>query len=527
MRPVLLPAIAILAIAAVIVLAVTGGFSPRSGPSGEPGAGGTKVRQAAVAGMFYPAQAEELGKMIDDFLAAAKPPPVENVRALVCPHAGYVYSGAVAACAYKQLVGRDVDAVIVLAPTHYVGFKGAFVSDVEAYETPLGRAAVVPLAKELMKQGPFICEPPYRINRPGWWRQSPKDLPAFGQDKPDTWEHSLEVQVPFLQKVAPKAGIVPVTCGEMDPMEVAQALAGHLNDRTILVASSDLSHYLPYEEAKESDRGCISAVLRLSPGSVKGQDACGIGPIQTLVHLARQKGWKAKLLDYRNSGDTAGDKSAVVGYAAIAFYQPSQAESQPATAAGNEDDHTPEERKFLLELARRALTEAVVNRRLVSVDSSTIPDKLMERKGCFVTLNKEGKLRGCIGHIFPQKPLYRSVIENAVLSALKDTRFAPVQSAELADIQIEISVLTVPQRLPFSSPDDLLAKLRPRTDGVVLRVGAQQATYLPQVWEQIPGKTEFLGNLSQKAGLAPDAWKQQGVIIETYQDEAFRESGGK
>jgi hypothetical protein len=313
----------------------------------------------------------------------------------------------------------------------------------------------------------------------------------------------------------------------MDPLEVAQALAGHLNDRTILVASSDLSHYLPYEEAKESDRGCISAVLRLSPGSVKGQDACGIGPIQTLVHLARQKGWKAKLLDYRNSGDTAGDKSAVVGYAAIAFYQPSQAESQPATAAGNEDDHTPEERKFLLELARRALTEAVVNRRLVSVDSSTIPDKLMERKGCFVTLNKEGKLRGCIGHIFPQKPLYRSVIENAVLSALKDTRFAPVQSAELADIQIEISVLTVPQRLPFSSPDDLLAKLRPRTDGVVLRVGAQQATYLPQVWEQIPGKTEFLGNLSQKAGLAPDAWKQQGVIIETYQDEAFRESGGK
>ncbi len=158
------------------------------------------------------------------------------------------------------------------------------------------------------------------------------------------------------------------------------------------------------------------------------------------------------------------------------------------------------------------------------VDIASVPPRLVERKGCFVTLTKKGELRGCIGHIVPVRPLYIAVMENAVNAAVNDPRFPEVRKNELDQIEVEVSVLTIPQRLEFTSPEDLLAKLRPKVDGVVLRVGQKQSTYLPQVWEQLPEKVDFLKNLSKKAGLAEDAWRQKDVVIETYQDEAFKES---
>jgi len=149
----------------------------------------------------------------------------------------------------------------------------------------------------------------------------------------------------------------------------------------------------------------------------------------------------------------------------------------------------------------------------------------MEPKGCFVTLKKNGQLRGCIGHILPQEPLYRAVMDNARSAATRDTRFPrPVQPEELEEIEIEVSVLTVPQRLEFDTPDDLLNKLRPRVDGVVLRIGRRQSTYLPQVWEDLPEKETFLGHLSAKAGLPPGAWQTPETAVWTYQAEAFKES---
>jgi hypothetical protein len=526
MKPMIwLGIVGIVAVAVAIVLAVMGTPAPDRKAAGTQPAREPKVRQAAVAGLFYPSHAEELAKTVDQFLAEVKAPAVENLRALVCPHAGYPYSGMVAAVAYKQLTRRSIDTVLILGPSHYAAFKGAYIPDVDAYETPLGKVMLSPLAKELARQQPFASNVQSQVQRPNWWRQSPKELPAFGQETPDTWEHSLEVQIPFLQKVAPKATIVPIVYGDVDGQEVAKALAGHINQNTVLVASSDLSHYMPYETAKHLDQACVSAVLQLDMQRMRQQEACGKGPILTLMHLAREKGWQAKLLDYRNSGDTAGDKAGVVGYAAIAFYQSSTPGTAPATApAAEARGYSLIERRFLLSLARMTLTEAVTNRRVQPIDLATVPPRLVERKGCFVTLTKKGKLRGCVGYITPEKPLFQAVMENAVHAALNDRRFAPVEKSELGDIEVEISVLTVPQPLQFDSPDDLLAKLRPGKDGVVLRVGQQQATYLPQVWEQIPKKEDFLSHLAEKAGLPQNAWREKGAVIETYQDEAFKES---
>jgi len=488
-----------------------------------------RVRQPAVAGIFYPADAQTLRKAVDDFLAAAKAPRLEQARGLICPHAGYRFSGSTAAEAYKQLTGRGFQTVVVLAPSHYADFKGASIPDVDAYRTPLGSIPLSPKAKVLAKIRPFVTDPPCRVQRPGWWRQASKEIPAFGDDTPHTWEHSLEVQLPFLQRTLDGFELIPVVMRNADPAAVAKVLAEHvLNDRTLFVASSDLSHYYPYQTAKVLDRQCCQAIVNLDIQDMARQEACGKEPILTLMHLARLKGWQAKLLRYRNSGDTAGDKSSVVGYAAIAFYgpgRPARPASRPATQPrGPDQTYTPRERDFLLKLARQSLIQTVTSGKLPAMDPRSIADKLKEKKGCFVTLTKDGRLRGCIGHILPQEPLYKAVMHNARSAALMDKRFPPVQPGELDQIEIEISVLTVPKPLAYNSPVELLSQLRPGIDGVLLRVGSHQATYLPQVWRQIPSKGLFLSNLAVKAQLQPSAWKGKDASVWTYQAEAFAEA---
>ena len=348
--------------------------------------------------------------------------------------------------------------------------------------------------------------------RPPWWTQAPKPAPPVGEDTPETWEHSVEVQVPFLQKTLPHFKILPVIFGDTDPEQVARILAGTIDDKTMVVASSDLSHYHTYDVAKDLDNRCIGAILKLDIDSMKTQEACGKAPILTLMCLAREKGWKAQLLDCRNSGDVTGDKDRVVGYAAIAFYAPAP------------ENFAAPEKKFLLDLARTTLVHVATNGNLPEVSAKDVPPKLAETKACFVTLTENGALRGCIGHIFPQEPLYQAVVDNAQSAATRDWRFPPVQSDEVGKIKIEISVLTEPQPLRFNSPEDLLGKLQPYEDGVVLKIGSRGATFLPQVWEQIPDKVEFLNHLSEKAGCEPSAWKGRETSISIYHVEAFEES---
>jgi AmmeMemoRadiSam system protein A len=478
------------------------------------------VRPAAVAGLFYPSTKASLEKEIDEYLAAAKPAGIKQLRGLVVPHAGYRYSGPTAAVGYKQVVGRDIRTVVVLSPSHYAAFQGALVTEADAYETPLGRVSLAPMARELGAHRPFVVRPPCRVERPSWSSQSPREIPPRGEELPDTWEHSLEVQVPFLQKTVADFKLVPIVFGDVDPEAVARELAKRLDEKTLIVASSDLSHYHPDKKARDLDTTCIEAVCRLNCQWMAEQEACGKTPILTLMHIARSKGWKTRLLDYRNSGDTSGDRSAVVGYAAIAFFEPEgAAEALPAPTSG----WTPAHRKTLLTLARQSLGDSVRSGKAPEVDLAKYDAKLAGPRACFVTLTKKGDLRGCIGHIFPREPLVKAVVHNAAAAALEDPRFPPVGAQELGEIDIEVSILTLPEHLESKSPEDLLAKLRPKIDGVVLRVGRRQATYLPQVWEQLPEKESFLSHLAEKAGLNAADWKRPEAEVLVYQVEAFHE----
>jgi len=501
--------------------------------------GTTRVRAPAVAGLFYPKDEKALSKMLDGFLEVVPTQSVTNVRALICPHAGYEFSGPVAAHAYKTIVGRDFETVIILAPSHYADFRGASVPATDAYETPLGRVPVSEKAKLLAKQSPFVLEPRCLVQRPGWSGMASKPAPPAGEDTPETWEHSVEVQIPFLQKVLKNFSIVPVVFGDADPETVATALADIVDDKTLVVVSTDLSHYHSYDEAKALDERCVKAICDMDIRRMKAQEACGKMPVLALMHLAKLKGWTPQLLDCRNSGDTSGDKSrGVVGYAAIAFSGPAakaqeiskpsaeQASAQPESKPAAEKSaaaFSAEERKFLLDLARQTLKSAAAGGGLPKPKSDAVPAALRESKGCFVTLTEGGQLRGCIGNILPAGPLYEAVVENAQNAALRDFRFAPVTPDEVDKIHIEISVLTEPQPLEFKSPEDLLNKLQPHKDGVVLKIGGRGATFLPQVWEQLPDKVEFLSHLSQKAGCGPSDWRGKDVSVSIYHVEAFEE----
>ena len=321
-----------------------------------------RVIGPAVAGMFYPRHEQTLAAMVDKLLAEAKSQKIERLRGLVCPHAGYEYSGKTAAIGYKQVAGRKFHTVIILGPSHHALFDGAALPAADAMETPLGPVPLSPKVAELAKKKPFAINPHCeRLERPDWWTESPqRELPPFGEDTPFTWEHSVEVQVPFLQRVLGNFSIVPVVLGQVDPEAVGEALLPLLDDDTLLVASSDLTHYLPYDRAKRLDTITVRTICTLDGDLLEQEElasgtwlACGKLPIRALMHVARAKGWKAKLLDYRNSGDTTGKKEAVVGYSAIAFYEPETANGKAAApAVERPEGYSAAQHKVLLELAR-------------------------------------------------------------------------------------------------------------------------------------------------------------------------------
>jgi len=203
---------------------------------------------------------------------------------------------------------------------------------------------------------------------------------------------------------------------------------------------------------------------------------------------------------------------------------PKPASEAPITqSAPQRADYSSQDRRTLVKLARIALVRAVRDGKLADVPAG-LPGHLLEKKGCFVTLTESGQLRGCIGNIFPELPLAQAVVQNARSAALNDNRFSPVTPEELDQIAIEVSILSVPAPLKFTSPEDLLQKLKPHQDGVVLNIGQRRATFLPQVWEQLPDATEFLNHLAVKAGLTAAAWRGPETQVMTYRVEAFQES---
>lgn len=414
------------------------------------------------------------------------------VKFLVAPHAGYVFSGPVAAKAYA-LVPDSVRTVFLIGPSHHQWFNGVHVTDAQWFRTPLGLVRVDRDIVKLIKDLPPCVRVP-----------SAEEL-----------EHSIEVQLPFLQTRLDDFSIVPLLTGKVDPQAVAELIAPFLDDTTLVVASTDLSHFLNQTEARRADDASIETVLA---GDAEGFiDGCGEAALRVVMELARRFELRPCLLDKRTSYETAPDLGSpirVVGYASLVYVKESELEEQ-------EFEIVYDQKKYLLSLARRRL-EAAVYRKEFGEEETAPPQDLDQNQGCFVTLTSMGRLRGCIGYIEPLKPLYQAVMDNVVNAAMQDPRFSPVHATELDHIRIEISVLSRPRPLEFSSPEDLLSKLEPGKHGVILRKGAFESTFLPQVWDQLPEKVMFLEHLAMKAGMAKDDWKS--AEVKTYTAVHFSES---
>ncbi|WOB07522.1 AmmeMemoRadiSam system protein B [Piscinibacter gummiphilus] len=460
------------------------------------------VRPAAVAGTFYPGDAASLRSALAAHLAAAGTAPgaARAPKLIVVPHAGYVYSGDVAALAYAELArwhGR-ITRVVLLGPVHRVPVRGLAAPTVASFDTPLGEVALDREAIAALRELPQVVL----------------------ADRPHAMEHSLEVQLPFLQQVLGEGfRLVPLAVGDASPSEVAQVLERLWGgDETLIVVSSDLSHYLPYAQAQARDGATVERILHFAT-DLEGDEACGAAPLNGALQLARAKGLVPRLLGVRNSGDAKAGlagRDRVVGYGAVAFDQPaSQAHTDPHAHA---DALGP----TLIAHARSAIAEALG----VEPPQGRLPDlaALAQPGATFVTLHDDdGELRGCIGRLEAARPLLDDVRANAVAAAFHDPRFPPLRVDEWLSVRVEVSLLDRPETLEVQTEAEALAALEPGEHGVIFEWRGHRATYLPQVWEQLPDARSFLASLKRKAGLAADFWAPE-VRLSRYRVRKFEEA---
>jgi AmmeMemoRadiSam system protein B/AmmeMemoRadiSam system protein A len=451
-----------------------------------------RTREPAVAGTFYPADPEVLHQQLTEWLEK-RPAQQHAPKAIIVPHAGYIYSGELAAQAYASLSGvRDkVKTVILLGPAHRVYFRGIAAPSADEFRTPLGSVSIDQNTIEKMVESfPFV-----------------QRLPQSHRD-----EHCLEVQLPFLQEMLENFRLIPLVVGDTTPQQVDKVIDYLWGDAsTLIVISSDLSHYHDYATAKTLDGQTAQAIESLQPQNLNGERACGFLPVSGLLLAARRRHMTPERVGLCNSGDTAGDKSRVVGYGAWML----------AEDASDRKDLTGEQKQALKELALASIKHGLETGKAVSVNEFSAEHELScelpEYDGAaFVTLEKNGELRGCIGSLAAYRPLDHDIAENAFAAAFRDPRFTPLSPEELDEIDISISVLTEPELMVFKSEEDLVAQIRPGVDGLILTEGQNRGTFLPSVWEHYPESAAFLNHLKMKAGLPSTYWS--GTLkVERYQ----------
>ena len=450
----------------------------------------TTIRPPAVAGAFYPGAVDILRDEVATCLAVSPAPtfapePTGMLKALIVPHAGYVYSGGTAGRGYALLapLATRIRRVVLLGPCHRVSVRGLAAPTVQAFATPLG---TIPLDRAAL--------------------DALADLPqVVASDAAHAQEHSLEVQLPFLQTVLGRFELVPLAVGQATAAEVADVLERLWGGpETLIVISSDLSHFHTYREAQAIDMATTEHILALDQLSSFDQ-ACGALPINGLLAVARRRGLHIERLAQCNSGDTAGDKSRVVGYASFALYEPDAIATDPGPA--------------LLVRARNAIAAELKQ----PTQAEAAHPALALPGATFVTLTQNGALRGCIGSLQAHRPLDQDVRANAVAAAFRDPRFPPLTLAELPRTRVEVSLLTAPQPMTFSSEADALRQLRPNVDGIIFIAGQKRSTFLPQVWEQLPDPRQFMAHLKQKAGLPADWWSAD-VQLQRYEVRKWKEA---
>lgn len=488
-----------------------------------------------VSGKFYPKEPEVLARMVDGFIEEARVPEIDGrIIALISPHAGYRYSGAVAGHGYRAIRNAGYKTVIVVAFNHRWHFEGASVYDRGGYKTPLGVVEVdTKMAGELIAAHEKI-----RYYLPGFIA-----------------EHSLETQIPFLQRSLKDFRIVPIVFGDSSyascqvlAKAIKKVTAGR--DDVLIVASTDMSHFHPYDEAVRMDRECLDVIntldVKLLRKKISGRscELCGIAPVTTvLLAVGGMEDVRIATLKYANSGDVTGDRSKVVGYGSLAVYR--QRKDEPAgekkePAAGKKEGQqggavsgkkekeekkkedkkmlNDDQKRKLLKIARSSIEEYLRSGQKITLDEND-PD-LKQAQGAFVTLKRGETLRGCIGNLAASTPLYETVREMAIAAACGDPRFPGLGVPELKEVMIEISVLSPLEKI------DSAEEIKIGEHGVLVRKDFASGVFLPQVATETGWtKEEFLSNLcSHKAGLPPDAWKKGDIDIYVFTAEVFSEN---
>lgn len=451
------------------------------------------TREAAVAGLFYPSDIYQLQKDIEGYLEMVPPSLNKRPHILIVPHAGYLYSAKVAAHAYQKILPfkNQIKKVFLLGPSHRVFVDGIALSSAGNFKTPLGNIPVNrAINAELSAHAGFAYN-----------------------DNAHRDEHALEVQLPFLQKTLSKFSIIPMVYGRADPQKIAEVLAPYIDKNdSLLIISADLSHYLNYDTAAEVDAQTAAMVAESRP--LDEHRSCGAAGINTAMLLARKFGLKPHLLDITNSGSVTGDMSSVVGYAAWMFsQQPAEEEKLPALEqeVENLNYFAKHNKAYLRSIVAKTLERAVAGKHYTP-ERADYPDVMFNKGASFVTLTKNGELRGCIGSLLPNRAIALDLADNAWQAAMADSRFPPLTPQELKDTKFSVSLLTGYERVKYTDENSLLAQIKPGIDGLVIRDGNRQGLFLPSVWKQIPDKKEFIGNLKIKAGLSPSYWSKDMKI---------------
>ena len=451
-----------------------------------------RIRPPAVAGSFYPAHPELLNQEVERLFSGVSEPilGVSQPKALIVPHAGYIYSGHIAAKAYALLrpYADTIQRVVLLGPTHCSRVNGLALPNSKFFSTPLGNVPIDEDAVNTLTPLPQIVV----------------------SDAAHAAEHSLEVQIPFLQKTLASFKLVPLAVGNVNAEDVANVITRLWDGpRTLFVISSDLSHFHSYAQAMQIDQRTIASILT-GKLLTNYEQACGASPINGMLLAAKAHHLSAHLIDHCNSGDTGGDHSRVVGYAAFSFTENKQ-------QLGDHEDKsacslTETQGKLLTAIARSHISAHLGH----SVPEAHSEPWLENIGAVFVTLKKHGILRGCIGSLKPYRTLLDDLKANSLSAAFKDPRFPPVSADELTELSIEISVIGPSQVIDSNLEADAMAQITPGIDGVILEYGHHQATFLPQVWEQLPDRMEFMAHLKAKAGLPMNFWSNE-IRLSRYQ----------
>jgi len=472
------------------------------------------VRKAAVAGTFYPANPVELTKAVASMYAEVdKVPLVGRPMALIAPHAGYIYSGKTAAKAFKLLEGEEFDSVVIVSPSHSVFFKGSSVYEGNGYETPLGLVETDhDLARKIASVNPTV----YFSNMGH----------AAGSSR---GEHSLEVQLPFLQVALGKFKLVAIIMGEQDESSIrglGEILAATIKGtNTLLVASTDLSHYHPEKEARTLDFAVQTAIEKYDDKQLmqtleSGEgEACGGGPVASVMMATKRLGGSSvQFLEYTTSGAVTGEFDEVVGYLSAAIVAGEKVKTiNPALGAlaakpNEKGPLSSDSKKKLLQMARDSIEAKLAGNKFKTSQS----DELKATRGMFVTLSIDGKLRGCIGKIRGVSPLYEMVAVMAPAAAFEDSRFEALSLEEFKRIEIEISLLSPLKRV------HKISKIKVGRDGLLVKLDTSSGLLLPQVAEENGWDTDrFLEETSLKAGLASKGYKNERAEIYSFTVERF------